>query len=47
MYVKNKGKEVNSTSLVASGADAFNDAILSNMIRKESYMDERFKECRF
>ncbi len=29
IYVKNKGKEVNSTSLVASGTDAFNDAILS------------------
>ncbi|MBQ3436258.1 MAG: cation transporter [Bacilli bacterium] len=29
MYVKRKGKEVNSDSLVASGSDAFNDAILS------------------
>ena len=29
LYVKNKGKEVNSNSLVASGLDAFNDAILS------------------
>ena len=29
MYVKKKGKEINSDSLVASGADAFNDAILS------------------
>lgn len=29
IYVKNKGKEVNSDSLIASGADAFNDAILS------------------
>ena len=29
MYVKNKGKDVNSDSLVASGSDAFNDAILS------------------
>lgn len=28
-YVKRKGREVNSDSLVASGADAFNDAILS------------------
>ena len=28
-YVKKKGKEVNSDSLVASGSDAFNDAILS------------------
>ena len=28
-YVKNRGKKVNSDSLVASGADAFNDAILS------------------
>ena len=28
-YVKNKGKEVNSKSLVASGSDAFNDAIIS------------------
>ena len=29
IYVKRKGKEVNSDSLVASGLDAFNDAILS------------------
>lgn len=29
VYVKKKGKEVNSDSLVASGSDAFNDAILS------------------
>lgn len=29
LYVKKKGKDVNSTSLVASGLDAFNDAILS------------------
>ena len=29
IYVKNKGKKVNSASLVASGSDAFNDAILS------------------
>lgn len=29
MYVKKKGKEVNSDSLVASGLDAFNDAIIS------------------
>ena len=29
IYVKKKGKEVNSDSLVASGYDAFNDAILS------------------
>ena len=29
IYVKKKGKEVNSDSLVASGADAFNDALLS------------------
>ena len=29
MYVKKKGREVNSNSLVASGADALNDAILS------------------
>ena len=29
IYVKKKGKEVNSDSLVASGIDAFNDAILS------------------
>ena len=29
IYVKKKGKEVNSDSLVASGADAFNDAVLS------------------
>ena len=29
LYVKKKGHEVNSDSLVASGSDAFNDAILS------------------
>ena len=29
LYVKKKGKDVNSNSLVASGSDAFNDAILS------------------
>ena len=29
IYVKKKGKEVNSDSLVASGSDAFNDGILS------------------
>lgn len=29
IYVKKKGKEVNSDSLVASGADSFNDAVLS------------------
>lgn len=29
IYVKNKGKKVNSDSLIASGSDAFNDAILS------------------
>ena len=29
IYVQKKGKEVNSDSLVASGIDAFNDAILS------------------
>ena len=29
LYVKKKGSDVNSDSLVASGADAFNDAILS------------------
>ena len=29
MYVKNKGKKVNSDSLIASGSDAFNDALLS------------------
>ena len=29
IYVKTKGKQVNSTSLIASGSDAFNDAILS------------------
>ncbi len=29
IYVKKKGKEINSDSLVASGSDAFNDAILS------------------
>ena len=29
LYVKKKGKEINSNSLVASGIDAFNDGILS------------------
>ena len=29
VYVKKKGRDVNSDSLVASGSDAFNDAILS------------------
>ncbi len=29
IYVKKKGKEVNSDSLVASGTDAFNDGVLS------------------
>ncbi len=29
LYVKKKGKDVNSDSLVASGTDAFNDGILS------------------
>ena len=29
LYVKKKGKTVNSDSLIASGSDAFNDAILS------------------
>ena len=29
IYVKNKGKDVNSDSLIASGSDAFNDALLS------------------
>ena len=29
IYVKKKGRDVNSDSLVASGSDAFNDAILS------------------
>ena len=29
IYVKKKGKDVNSDSLVASGSDAFNDAMLS------------------
>ena len=29
LYVKQKGKKVNSDSLVASGSDAFNDALLS------------------
>ena len=29
LYVKRKGKKINSDSLVASGSDAFNDGILS------------------
>lgn len=32
LYVKKKGKDVNSDSLVASGSDAFNDAILSSSV---------------
>ena len=32
IHVKKKGKEVNSDSLVASGSDAFNDAILSTSV---------------
>lgn len=32
VYVKKKGKTVNSDSLVASGSDAFNDAILSTSV---------------
>ena len=29
IYIRKKGKDVNSDSLIASGSDAFNDALLS------------------
>ena len=32
IYVKNKGSKINSPSLVASGADAFNDGVLSSSV---------------
>ena len=32
VYVKKKGREVNSDSLIASGSDAFNDALLSTSV---------------
>ncbi len=43
LYVKNKGKEVNSDSLVASGADAFNDAILSISVLASAIIYMLFK----
>ena len=43
IYVKNKGKEVNSDSLVASGSDAFNDAILSISVLASAIIYMLFK----
>ena len=43
LYVKKKGHEVNSDSLVASGSDAFNDAILSISVLASSIIYLLFK----
>ena len=43
IYVKKKGKEVNSDSLVASGSDAFNDAILSISVLASAIIYMLFK----
>ena len=43
LYVKKKGKEVNSDSLVASGSDAFNDAILSISVLASAIIYVLFK----
>ncbi len=43
LYVKKKGKEVNSDSLVASGSDAFNDAILSISVLASAIIYMLFK----
>ena len=43
IYVKKKGKEVNSDSLVASGSDAFNDAILSISVLASAIIYVLFK----
>ena len=43
IYVKKKGKEVNSDSLVASGSDAFNDAILSISVLASTIIYMLFK----
>lgn len=43
IYVKKKGKEVNSNSLVASGSDAFNDAILSISVLASAIIYMLFK----
>ena len=43
IYVKKKGREVNSDSLVASGSDAFNDAILSISVLASAIIYMLFK----
>ena len=43
IYVKKKGKDVNSDSLVASGSDAFNDAILSISVLASAIIYMLFK----
>lgn len=43
LYVKKKGKEVHSDSLVASGSDAFNDAILSISVLASALIYMLFK----
>lgn len=43
IYVKKKGKKVNSNSLVASGSDAFNDAILSMSVLASAIIYMLFK----
>ncbi len=43
LYVKRKGKEVNSDSLVASGSDAYNDAILSISVLASAIIYIQFK----
>ena len=43
LYVKKKGSEVNSDSLVASGSDAFNDAILSISVLASAIIYMTFK----
>ena len=43
IYVKKKGHEVNSDSLVASGSDAFNDAILSISVLASALIYMLFK----
>ena len=43
IYVKNKGYKVNSDSLVASGSDAFNDAILSISVLASAIIYMLFK----
>lgn len=43
IYVKKKGRDVNSDSLVASGSDAFNDAILSISVLASAIIYMLFK----